>query len=154
MILETLFLRPGQAYLGDRPALVSTVLGSCVSVTMFHPSRPGCICHALMPSKPESGEKDVFHYVDSSLAHMLGGLLSLRVPRAEIEVKLFGGSNTFSGKATVGQSNVTAALRFIEEERLRLCASDVGGRTGRKIVFNTGTGRVFLKRLGLIGAVA
>jgi chemotaxis protein CheD len=31
------YLKPGEIHIADRPGIVTTVLGSCVSVTMYSP---------------------------------------------------------------------------------------------------------------------
>ena len=78
---------------------------------------------------------------------------SLGIDNDEIEVKLFGGSDMFpsdGGKSTamnVGKQNIESALQGIELEGLKLTTCDVGGSGGRKILFYTHTGEVFLKRL-------
>jgi len=152
---EAVYLRPGEAYLDDRPVLVSTVLGSCVAVTMFHrATKRGRICHAILPRHPLSGEGNIFHYVDSSIGCMLNDLLFGGAERPEIEVKLFGGANAIGredDRATVGELNARRALQVIKEARLTILASDLGGRAGRKIVFDTRSGEVLLKRLTPVG---
>jgi chemotaxis receptor (MCP) glutamine deamidase CheD len=46
------FLKPGELYIGKEPAVVSNILGSCVSITMFSERLgAGGICHALLPRK-------------------------------------------------------------------------------------------------------
>ena len=53
--MKKVFLRPGDVTVGKAPAEVSTVLGSCVSVTMFAERlKLGAICHALLPSRDGS----------------------------------------------------------------------------------------------------
>jgi chemotaxis protein CheD len=148
---ETVYLKPGEVYMDDRPALVSTILGSCVAVTMFHKSTGrGRICHAILSSNPSPGGDDTFRYVDTSIACMLKDLLSLGIPRAEIEVKVFGGARAFKRDdegTSVGELNAGRALHVIRKERLTILASDLGGPVGRKIVFDTQSGKVLLKRL-------
>jgi chemotaxis protein CheD len=157
---EHISLKPGDIYFSDKPALISTLLGSCVSVTMF--SRrlgAGAICHGLLPSckgkKPCEGDEfcsEGMRYVDCSIMRMLDWFAQIGVARGEIDVKVFGGSDMLSGpesatKATVGQQNISMAFQVIEKENLRIAASDVGGGRGRKIIFSTHTGEVLLKRL-------
>jgi len=98
---------------------------------------------------------DAFKYVDCSLHYMLGRLKGLGAADNEIEVKLFGGADTLSSKTenTVGSMNVKMALEIIRQEHLRIIAADVGDSFGRKIIFLTHTGDVFLKRLKDAGAV-
>jgi chemotaxis protein CheD len=149
---ERVFLKPGEYCFCVRPSVVSTVLGSCVSVTMFAPGRRiGAICHAVLPEERGGGEP--FRYVDSSILAMIRKFERHGIPRAALEVKLFGGSDVLSPRCgrtlgiTVGKQNMETALRVVEKEGLRLVTADLGGTRGRKIEFHTHTGEIFLKRL-------
>ncbi len=150
--VEKIFLKPGEICFSERPSIISTVLGSCISVTMFCPQRHiGAICHAVLPEEGSAGE--AFRYVDSSILAMLKGFDRYGIPRSAIEVKLFGGADMLKGNSangkdgSVGRKNIEIAMQVVERERLRLVASDLGGGHGRKIFFNTRTGEVLLKRL-------
>jgi chemotaxis protein CheD len=158
MNLPVIYLKPAEIHITDKPSIVKTVLGSCVSVTLFHHrSKVGAICHALLPycrgnTACKDGCAEGFKYVDCSIRHMLGQFRSLGIGLQEIEVKLFGGADMFIARAgereTVGAQNIVAALRIIAREHLHLCASDTGGNQGRRIFFYPHTGEIFLKRLG------
>ncbi len=149
-------LRPGYIHFAKEPAVVVTVLGSCVSVTM-HCARLeiGAICHALLPAgiPAEEVEVEPFRYVDRSVEAMAGWLYRIGARRGEIEVKLFGGAGTRwsveGGPASVnvGRSNVESALRTLATHGLRVAARDVGGTFGRKLYFLPHTGDVYMKRL-------
>ncbi len=149
MKTEKIYLKPGELFLSEKPSLVTTVLGSCVAVTMFSQKcKVAGICHALLPRSPSSGE--AFRYVDTSIYYMLGKLQMLGAKKEEIEVKLFGGANVLdysNERSSVGQSNVEAAISIIKAEKLTMIACDVGGNRGRKIVFDTCRGRILLKRI-------
>ena len=148
------YLEPGQAFVTDRPYLVTTVLGSCISVTLFdRAQRIAGITHALLPAGLETGTNDDLRYADLSLRRLLREVESRGARRRHLEVKLFGGGDVIGSvdceKAvlTVGRQNVAAAVRTIEREGLRLSASDVGGSFGRKMIFDTASGEVLLRRL-------
>jgi chemotaxis protein CheD len=155
--LPTIFLKPGEVHFGRDPARVITVLGSCVSVIMYHRhTMIGAICHAVMPSRRGAGRKksssrDIFQYVDSSMAWMLDQFDQIRIRREDIEVKIFGGSEIFynniryDGSMSIGRKNIEAAMKTIHEQNLKLKAWNVGGDKGRKVIFNTNTGEVFTK---------
>ncbi|MBF0369695.1 MAG: chemotaxis protein CheD [Magnetococcales bacterium] len=160
--LPAVRLDPGELFIGTRPTEVNTVLGSCVSVTIFHPrSRQGAINHGRRPeqtcAQPNTGLKvcrELGDYVDGSLEFMLAWFDRNGVSRKELEVKLFGGGMMFNlekGKQSniisVGKRNVDVAMQFIRKNHLHLTSSDVGGPWGRVIVFNTATGEVKLKRV-------
>jgi len=153
--LEKVYLKPGELYIGEEPTKVITVLGSCVSVTMFSKRlRIGAMCHGVMPQcrKQRGCNKvceEAFKFVDCSIHYMLGKMRGRGCADSEIEVKLFGGADTLSSKKenTIGSMNVKMALEIIREEHLRVIAADVGDSFGRKIIFLTHTGDVYLKRL-------
>jgi len=156
--VPVLFLKPGEIHFADEPLVVSTLLGSCVAVTMFSPRhRVGAICHALLPScrkgepcravQATEGGK----YVECSIWLMLKEFQARGIHNSEIEAKLFGGSDMFDahegGVGSVGSQNSAKACQMLEHESIRIVSSDVGGPRGRKIFFYTHTGEVLLKRL-------
>lgn len=146
--LPLVYLKPGEIHFATIPTVVTTVLGSCVSVTMFDPAGgAAAICHALLPEGPRA---DLFRYVDSSIHHMLGMFSSHGVRQNQLEVKLFGGADMLGAGASrigVGRRNVEIARQVLADEGLEVSAADVGGTRGRKLFFHTHTGEVFMKRL-------
>lgn len=148
--LRSVYLHPGEIAVVQEPTLISTVLGSCISLTFFHPARKlAGICHALLP---HGGSAEELRYVDGSARHLLKEFLHRGIPREQIEIKLFGGADMFesytaTNSASVGRQNVKAAIDFVTREELRVIASDTGGHQGRKLLFYSHTGEIFLKRL-------
>lgn len=147
-----IFMKPGELYVLETPAVISTILGSCVAVTIFNRRlKVGGICHALLPMCPANNGHERFRYVDSAVAYMLRKFGQIGVRRDEMEVKLLGGADVLdrtNGSAiSVGQKNVESALEIMRNEDIRLAVSDVGGKLGRKVHFYTDTGRVLLKRI-------
>lgn len=158
--LPAVYLKAGEMHLTTTPTLVTTVLGSCVSVTMFAPrARAGAICHGLLPSCSEkkscrSSCAEEFKYVDCSIRRMIEAFRALKVKPEEIQTKLFGGADMITAARrgrrcilNVGRQNIDVALTGIERAGLTLATYDVGGSGGRKLVFFTHTGEVLLKRL-------
>ncbi|MBF0285168.1 MAG: chemotaxis protein CheD [Magnetococcales bacterium] len=151
-------LEQGELYIGIRPAEVRTVLGSCVSITLYHPRlRVGTICHSRLAERacdqPLCGLKicrNLGDYVTCSVMFMLSYFEHHGATRQELVVKLFGGANMFNlqknDEALIGRRNVNAAMALIRRERLHLLATDVGGGASRLLTFHTATGEVLLKR--------
>lgn len=147
--LLNVYLRPGEIYVSQVPTLVSTVLGSCVSVILYSPTlAKGAICHAMLPS---GTNENGFRYVDTAVTVMYERLRNISKQSLDFQVKLFGGANMLNtgngstGPMTVGQQNVEAALQAIKALGLTLVASDTGGDRGRKIFFNSTTGEVLMR---------
>lgn len=152
MKADRIYLKPGEIITAARPTVVTTVLGSCVAVTMFNRRLGiGGICHAMLPWNPPSNTAETFRYVDSSILYMVEEFGRNGIRKDEMEVKLLGGADVLEringGPESVGQQNIRAAMDVIRKEGLGLAACDVGGDLGRKIVFHIHTGKVFLKRL-------
>jgi chemotaxis protein CheD len=69
--------------------------------------------------------------------------------QSRLVAKIFGGAsmwqnheNTFS----VGDRNTSFARRFLAELKIPIQGADVGGDFGRKVIFETGSGVVLLRR--------
>jgi chemotaxis protein CheD len=157
--LPQVYLKAGEIVFSDKPHIILTVLGSCLSVTMLH-RRSGlaAISHGLLPHCRERAAcsddcREMAKYVECSLAWMLKRFKEAGVPPREIEVKAFGGADMFGkrpadkGLISVGKQNIAVAQRIIEKGGLTVVSMDVGGNQGRKIFFNTQSGEIMLKRL-------
>jgi chemotaxis protein CheD len=117
----------------------------------------GAICHGMLPNCRSKnscvGEcAERFKYVDCSIKRMLGLFEKMNIGKSEIVVKIFGGADMFDvGEVrqhlTVGRQNIDSARRLISSNGLKVVASDIGGVNGRKIIFHTHTGEVFLRRI-------
>lgn len=157
--LPSLTLHPGELYLARSPALLETILGSCVGVTFWSARLgAGAMCHGVLPRWRESygagaGVAYQHRYVDLSIRYLAGQFDALGATRQELEVKVFGGADVLPIMAsradvlTVGALNCRTALEVLEEEGLKVLASDLRGVRGRRIQFHTGTGDVMVRRL-------
>lgn len=142
------FLHPGEQRFGAAPGRMRTLLGSCVSVIVWHPAtRSGGMCHALLPSRVRRpGEGLDGRYVDEAVEWMARTLLRQGVQPAACRTKLFGGGNMFAPPAAdldVGRRNVEAARRCLAERGFVVVREDVGGDRPRRLSFDLASGRVW-----------
>lgn len=147
--IRQVYLQPGELFIDDAPALVQTILGSCVSVTMFCTRGGfGGICHALLPSGSDNQPE---RYVDRVVELLLKEMLHRGARHETLEVKLFGGGKvlgeSMNQRLGVGDQNVARAKALLHELKLRLKADDTGGLRGRKLFFNSGTGEVYVRKV-------
>jgi chemotaxis protein CheD len=154
-----IFLQTGDCFIGVQPTLVTTILGSCLAVTIHAPTmRIGTICHAFLPdssaSRHQSPEPQICRFVDTALQNMLETMDKIGVPRRELCIKMFGGGQGVavnkvepSGSYNIGRRNIEMAKKLLKFARLDIQAQDVGGSQGRKLMFNTSTGDVWVKKL-------
>jgi chemotaxis protein CheD len=157
-LIPQVYLQPGESRLVREPAILRTVLGSCVGIT-FHVPRLGigALCHPMLPRCPahrlhgSSGEADR-RYVDFAIRDIARQLDSLGAARNETRVKMFGGGDVlpFAGgtsRPTVGKMNSEAAMQVLDQEGFTVSACRVGGASGVHIQFDTATGEVLLRQL-------
>ena len=155
--VSEVYLHPGESYLARTPAIIRTILGSCVGATFWSERLGvGALTHSQLPRSPgNAGALSVEmgrRYVDYAIRDMARQFDDLGAVRAEVQVKLFGGGDVLlvgeSTKPTVGKQNCEMALAVVEQEGFRVMAGSMGGTSGVNIRFDTRTGEVILRRLG------
>ena len=138
-------LYPADILVAKEPCLVSTVLGSCVSVCLFDAvTKLGAINHYVLPCW-NGHDEATMKYGNLSIIRILEKLLLLGCKHENIVAKIFGGAEVLSGMPTnfhIGRRNVQIANDILNEFGIDILLSDVGGNTVRKIIFNTSTGEV------------
>jgi len=117
----------------------------------------GALCHGVLPRDPGVWHSNFdrlqcHRYVDSSIRYLARQFETLGSRREEVVVKVFGGADVLSvnpscNRITIGAQNCAAALEVLAEEGFMIAASDIGGRRGRRIHFDTSSGEVLLHRL-------
>ena len=145
-------LQQGEVYVAKHPVMITTLLGSCVSVCLFSRLHGvGAICHALLPLQFKKTCRNHFRYVECAVEEMVKCMRQFGIPREEIEAKIFGGGRMFPPvdgycalSEDVGAQNIHAARRMLAAENIRVVAERVGGRAGIRLMFNSRTGEVFV----------
>ena len=144
-----IFLSPGSFCCPAEPAVVTTILGSCVAVCLFDRRlHIGGMNHFLLPrcgSAPASPR-----YGDVAFTRLLAAMGNLGCKPADMRAKVFGGANVlpFDSEAdTVGAKNVSIALEVLHQHGIPLLARRTGGQRGLFLRFHTGAGRVLLREL-------
>jgi chemotaxis protein CheD len=153
-----IFLQPGEFFVGDAAFRVRTLLGSCVSMTLWHRQyRVGAMSHFLLPSRPpvRAGTPEPgldARYGDDALALMLDELARMGVRGGDCEAKVFGGGYMFqrTGGAAerVGERNGVAARRLLAVAGIPVLSQSLFGNGYRQIIFDVGTGDVWERQPG------
>ncbi len=148
---SNVYLKPGEVIISKNPILVSTILGSCIAVTMFSPGKKiGAICHAMYPCNPTVDVN--VQYVDSAIRVIFSKMMEY-TGKSDLIVKLFGGAKVLTGgeygedRMAIGEQNISQAKKTLSELGLAIANSDIGGLRGRKLLFSIKTGDVYRRRL-------
>lgn len=149
---QDLVLMPGQMYFGGRAASIRTLLGSCLSITLWHPGRRiGGMCHFLLPSRTRrAGEPLDGRYGDEAMEAMMG-MLSLTDTRpAEYVAHLYGGADTMPEggglRFNVGERNIEQGWKLVDQYGFQLEGIDVGEDVPRTVALDVATGVVDMRR--------
>jgi len=144
------FLHPSSLLVSKDKQWVTTVLGSCVSVCFCDPVKSiGGINHYMLPYWNGDG-LETPKYGNVAIVQLLNKMLEYGVRKDDIVCKIFGGAEVLGEQNSVfnvGQRNIELAYRMVSDLGIKVANSSTGGKLGRKIHFNTGTGEVLQKYL-------
>lgn len=151
--LPIINLLPGDLYIARKPSIISTILGSCVSVCLYAPSwKVGTMCHCLLPFSSGRDRGAPYRYVDQAVTYMLGKMKEMNILQNKIVSHIFGGADMLlkiSGNATlsIGKQNIEAARAILQEFHIPIKREDVGGNKGRKIFFLSAMGKISVREI-------
>lgn len=146
------YLHPGDVYASARPAVVTTILGSCVSVCLSERGTGiGGVNHFLL-AQQRAGESPSPRYGSAAIEILVNRVVALGASRQKLSAMIFGGANVLhafqEGVRHIGLANVEIARLLLAQQRIPICAEDVGGTRGRRLVFCAQDGNVSVRRLG------
>ncbi len=145
------FLYPGVIYINPEPYLITTILGSCVAVCLYDPIlKIGGMNHYMLPLWNGQGLASP-RYGNIAIKKIIDNIESLGSSRSNLKAKIFGGAEIISTNISqfmIGERNISIAKDLLHEENIPIVASSVGGKYGRKIIFDTYNGEVRQKYVG------
>jgi chemotaxis protein CheD len=152
-----IFLQPGDLYFGGRDTRIRTVLGSCVSLTFWHPALlVGGMCHYMLPNRMQERRNVGLQaldgrYADEAIEMLIKDINAVGVPHHEYQVKLFGGGNMFPDRSNpisnVGIRNVETARQLVARHGFNCVAEHLGGDGHRNVIFDIWSGHVWVKHV-------
>lgn len=151
---KTIFLKSGELILGTKGEVLSTVLGSCLSICIFDKvKKMGGMTHYLLSQPFDEvavADKALYNYGIYALPALLKKLKELGSERQNLSAKIIGGANNFDlilgNNFNIGEANLKIAYQLLTSFGIPIKAEDVGGNYGRKVEFNTATGEIRFKK--------
>jgi len=153
-----IFLRPGEFYFGEGKTRIRTLLGSCVAITLWHPTRLiGGMSHYMLPCRPAHRRKDApldGRYADEVMEMFVRELRRANSKPAEFEVKIFGGGRMFEhardgrrrAPVDISERNAQTGRELVSRYGFRFTAEDLGGRGHRNVMLDLWSGDVWVKK--------
>lgn len=147
------YLLPGQLWSGNEARSVTTLLGSCCAITLWHPRyRHAAMCHYLLPrrdgvesSEPIDAALDA-RYGDEAIALLRAAVERFGAPLAGYHARVYGGANMFAafGKSTldIGARNAELARTELARHGIVPLSVDVRGTAYRRLRMTPANGVV------------
>jgi chemotaxis protein CheD len=147
------YLKPGEFFFGGDGTRISTLLGSCVAIALWHPQRRiGGMCHYMLPASPQAthGGGPDGRYADGAIALFLRELDRAAARPAEFQVKLMGGARMFAhvhgeDYPDIGSLNIRHGRDLLARHGFTVCCEHLAGAGHRKVVFDLASGEVALR---------
>jgi len=145
------YVQPGQVAVSAEPRCLSTILGSCVAVCLWdREARTGGLNHYLLPVAP-TGASPSLRFGDLAVPELIRQLGRLGSPPSRLVAWVFGGAHVIEGfphrADHLGAQNVEIARDLLGRAGIPVVGGDVGGRRGRRVMFNTEDGRTLVRLL-------
>lgn len=141
---EKYFLKPGYIFASEQPYLIHTVLGSCVSVCLWDVVRKAGGMNHYIYGRANHGNCNA-RYGDVSILYLIHYLMrEMGCRRPNLRAHIIGGGYNRELDSKIGDGNVAVAEELLAENGIEVATKDVGGETGRKVIFNNVTGEVLV----------
>jgi chemotaxis protein CheD len=143
----------GGVFASREPAVIKTVLGSCIAVCLIDPREGiGGMNHFMLPSRldPDGDHRSACYGV-YAMDLLMNEMMKLGAERGRLQAKVFGAAHLLGmreGAQSVATQNAAFITSYLKTEGIPPASQDLGGDRPRTIYFFTDNGRVLLKRLG------
>lgn len=142
---------PGEYYVSATNELITTVLGSCISVCIRDAKNGiGGMNHFMLPSDKNVSEgivSEAARYGNYAMEHLINDILHYGGERKNLEFKVFGGGKVLDMKLDIGKKNIEFVFDYLKTESFKVLSEDVGDIYPRKVIFFPQSGIARVKKL-------
>ena len=152
-------IAPGEYYATTGPALISTLLGSCVAACLYdHRRNIIGMNHFMLSDRRSSKELPLYaseagRYGVHAMELLINDMMRKGADRRALRAKVFGGASIFmkdervENFVCVGLVNCEFIREFLAAENIPVDAEDLGGKHGRVIHFSNGDFTVYHRKI-------
>ncbi len=142
------YLKIGEWKVVKSSDILITVLGSCIGLCLWDTEKKmGGMVHIMMPHS-RGKNNELGKYADTGVAVLIRTMEGKGSQKKDMIAKLYGGASMFNLKSdkfsclNIGQNNYIQVKQILDQLMIPITAEDVGGSSGRKIIFNCQTGEI------------
>ena len=150
--MDHIFLLPGEYRTTKIPAVLETLVGSCVCVCLYN-TKTGhaAMNHFLQDHPPKNTHSDIGQYGNTATLYIIKALMKSDPLPSHYSAQIFGGAaviKTTSEEFNIGKKNIDIARKTLAANRIRITREEVGGNRGRRVVFDTEKNAIFCRLAG------
>lgn len=137
------FVGPGQ--------VATTILGSCIGLTLFHPNRQvAAFAHIVLPESRGNASALAGKFADTAVPAMLAMFQQQKIVPHQLRAKLAGGATMFGGTGPlrIGLQNHAAVVERLRQCRIPITAEHIGGPKGRRVTVLPEHGQLKIEIVG------
>ncbi len=130
-------------------------LGSCVGIAIRDPIlKIGGLAHAMLPDSTRiKNNTNTYKFVDTGIDELVAELVKQGASKSRLVAKIAGGAQMFtfqnkSDMVRVGEQNVAASKKKLQELGIPLLAEDTGLNFGRTVIFYPENGDFVIRAVG------
>lgn len=129
------------------PIDITTILGSCISVSLFDPVlKLGGMNHYMLPFW-NGRDQNPFKYGNCAIKALVDRMVNNGAVRERMIAGVFGGTCSSNSVFKIGHQNALLAQELLGKLDIKISEQDVGGKYGRKIRFSISTNEVIISYL-------
>lgn len=135
--------------------LTTLGLGSCVGIALRDPiTKVGGLAHIMLPdSTAIKDNTNIPKFADTGIVELINRIVCAGGSKNRLVAKIAGGAQMFafqnkSSLIKVGEKNVMAVKKKLEELNIPILAEDTGENYGRTVIFYPETGDFVIRAVG------
>jgi two-component system chemotaxis response regulator CheB len=133
--INKVFILPGEYFISKQPHIISTLLGSCVAVCLYHPQlKFGGMNHYMLPTSPNKERSG--KYGDYAIAVLVQFMERTVGSLVGLQAIVSGGANvinTITSGPQIGLRNIEMAREILARHNIKIIKENVGGTVGIKL---------------------
>ena len=135
--------------------LITAGLGSCIGICLLDKvAKVGGMDHIMLPSSERArSNQNRAKFADTAIEDMIALMVKMGSSPKRITAKIAGGAQMFnigsSDVMKIGERNAKAVVEVLGKNGIPILAQDTGGNFGRTIIFDTASGELLIRTIGL-----
>ena len=145
------FLKAGAVFVALNPTIISTILGSCISVCLFDKKlHYGGMNHFIFPSiDKENKALATAKYGNIAIEILIQTFYHHGSKKENLVASIVGGAFIKSSDLSLGASkkNIISAKKELQKFEVKIISEDTGGNKGRRLFFLSNENKLIIQEV-------